>query len=260
MKKTKSRRKKHSKHTPAEKESFQSASPLMPVLAERDIQTMTKTLPARDFHMALLGAQFKIIEEKTKDAIALWAFHKMGRQFEAYLTKAQRNFLVMVQLELATIDWGSDRDKRPETQEEKVQARELMVRVLLDVYRRTPFAIPFTLKQKKGIPPNLFDIRKEYDEVLDRVTEWRGERGKSNERAFRLMEILPGMDYTLAFKLHRKKKSEIAYQYIAMRHDLPSGDTVKKLISLTRQPVKLAMRLVKDIAKASGKILSSLPK
>ena len=105
MEKTKSRRKKSSNHTPAEKESFQSGPPLT-------LQAVAQTLSVQDLHG--LRTIEKIVDEKAMEGMFFWAHQKMERQFKDYIAKGESNYLTMVEMALAI-----DRVKRPIAREER---------------------------------------------------------------------------------------------------------------------------------------------
>jgi hypothetical protein len=132
--------------------------------------------------------------------------------------------------------------------------------VTLEIVREIPFVIPLKLRRRKGLPSNIFDISKEYEEVLARVKQWKKLRGTRKAKQLALMSVLPAVDWDTAGKLYRKDASEIARAYIAMKHNLPSGDTAKKQISLARQPAKFAEKIYKAIACDAGVKLVKSPK
>lgn len=184
----------------------------------------------------------RIVDEKEKEALIFWALQKMGKYRAAYLEQARRNFSTMFQLELAGVDWLS------------LPANKRTLDAMVEIVQRIPFGIPLNLKPKRGLanPFGILDIKKEYDAVLNRVKEWKRKRGTPRDRTFALMKVLPGLNWDLAWTLRKKKASEIAYNYLAMRYDLHSGETMKKQLSLARQPVKLARRILEEITREVG--------
>ena len=184
----------------------------------------------------------RIFREKEKEALQLWALQKMGAHRAAYFEQAGRNFYVMFQLELARTDWRS------------MPANKRTLGAMLEIIQGIPYRIPVKLKRPRGLanPFDIFDIKKEYDAVLDRVKKWKKERGSASQKTLRLQNVLLGLDWNTAWKLKKKEAAEIARHYLSETHGFPSGETVKKELSLARQPVKLAKRILAEITKEVG--------
>ncbi len=184
----------------------------------------------------------RIFREKEKEALQVWALQKMGVHWAAYFEQAGRNFYVMFQLELARTDWRS------------MPANKRTPGAMLEIIQGIPYRIPVKLKRPRGFanPFDIFDIKKEYDAVLDRVKKWKKEKGSASQRTLRLQCVLPGLEWDPAWKWRKMKSAEIAGNYLSMTHGFPSGETVKKQLSLARQPMKLVKRILEEFAKEVG--------
>ena len=125
---------------------------------------------------------------------------------------------------------------------------------MLEIIRGIPYRIPVKLKRPRGLanPFDIFDILKEYDAVLDRVKKWKKEKGSASQKTLRLQNVLLGLDPNTAWKLKKKEAAEIARNYLSMKHGFPSGETIKKQLSLARQPMKLVKRILEEFTKEVG--------
>ena len=200
----------------------------------------------------LASAIAGVLAEREKEATYHWARQKMGKNRDAYMEQALRNFYALFLPLYAA--------KYPELRAANKKPSEAIREIAWSV----PYDIPLNLKKRKGIPPNVHEILRDYENVLDIVKHRQSLKAPAKDKALALTGALPGIEYKEAYNwLYRPRKtaSEIACLYIAQKYDLASGATVKKLLSFARQPMKLARRMVQDVASAAGvKISSSPPK
>jgi hypothetical protein len=181
-----------------------------------------------------------VLEEKMREAVYFLGGRLLQKNPDL-LKQAERDFHALCHLA-----WGTKG-------QELLAAGKKPLDAYLEIMREIPLDIPLKLKRRKGLPSNIFNISKEYEEVLNHVKQWKKLRVARRGKQLALMSVLPGIDWDAAGKLYGKKDaSKIARAYIAMKHDLPSGDTVKKQISLTRRLAKLAERMLKTIASDAG--------
>jgi len=148
----------------------------------------------------------------------------------------------------------------------------------LKAIQETSFLFPFRLRGKKGIPFDPYQMLKEYEDILLRVKEykkkkWKVSRNKEEGRrefgkiprfkAEALKKILPGLPWKLAWKWYNRDASDIAYDYLAHKHNLKiGGEALKKHLDLARNPEMMVGKFLKDFVRSSfpPNIVKSLKK
>ena len=195
----------------------------------------------------------KILLAKVEVGLNAWAITQMGafeetgreENIRQYFKEALINFYSQVALRVA---------KEPDLDP-------------LKAMQETSFLFPFLLRDKKGLSFDPYQMLKEYEEILFRVREykkkkWKVSRNKEEGRrefgkipkykAEALKGILPGLPWKLAWEWRNMDASDIAYEYLAHKHELKiKGEALKKHLTLAKNPEMMVGEILKEIVKSS---------
>ncbi len=176
----------------------------------------------------------RIMEEQQKTALLLWAYQKMGVDFEKYCDQANRNFLTLVYMAVT------------------IQGQDLTTAL-----KQTPYSFPLTLTQKPPIPfdlPTFIKIKEEYGRLQPAVKEAKSKT--RHDPAAQRMALAEALGITDKKKIERYLEmtaSDITLDHLRSKHNLTVDiEAIQKHLSLVRHPMKIGKRIIENIAKEAG--------